>query len=214
MIIEDGSSLSQTLQRSLVELTLAFDSTVEAFSRALEMRENEPLGHTRQVTEVAVSLAKAMGVSIPEQPHIRRGALLHDIGKMGVPESILKKEGELTKEEWAIVRLHPQYAYDLLFPIVLLHPAIDIPYCHHERWDGSGYPQGLKGENIPLAARLFAVVDVWDALTSDRPHRKAWSEQEAITYIREQAGRQFDPAVVNAFLNANVKKKVTKPLVR
>jgi putative nucleotidyltransferase with HDIG domain len=210
---EESTSLSQTLQRSLVELTVAFDSTVEAFSRALEMREGEPIGHTHQVTEITVSLAKALGVSIPDQPHIRRGALLHDIGKMGVPESILKKEGELTKEEWAIIRLHPQYAYDLLFPIVMLHPAIDIPYYHHERWDGNGYPNGLKGEKIPLAARIFTVVDVWDALISDRPHRKAWPEAQALAYLKEQAGKQFDPAIVSIFLKSEVRKKVTKPLV-
>jgi putative nucleotidyltransferase with HDIG domain len=211
---DESLSLSQTLQRSLVELTVGFNSTVEAFSRALEMREGEPLGHTRQVTEITISLAKVMGVSIPDQVHLRRGALLHDIGKMGIPESILIKEGELTPDEWRIIRQHPVHAYDLLFPIVLLHPAIDIPYCHHERWDGSGYPQGLKEEKIPLAARIFAVVDVWDALTSDRPYRKARPDQEAINYLREQAGKHFDPAAVNAFMNASVRKKVTRPLVK
>jgi HD-GYP domain-containing protein (c-di-GMP phosphodiesterase class II) len=210
---EVNSSLPQDLQRSLVEFTVAYDATVEAFSRALEMREGEPLGHTRQVTEITVILSKAMGVSTPELKHIRRGALLHDIGKMGIPESILKKESELTKDEWKIIHMHPQKAYDLLFPIVLLHPAIDIPYCHHERWDGTGYPQGLKGETIPLSARIFAVVDVWDALTSDRPQRKAWPETEALAYLIEKAGQQFDPAVVEVFLKKEIRKKVTKPLV-
>src|SRR5665648_87192 len=162
---ENSSSPNQTQNRSSIELTLGFDATVEAFSRALDLREGEPLGHTRQVTEVAVNLARVMNISLSEQPHIRRGALLHDIGKMGIPESILQKKGELSKEERAIIRMYPQYAYDLLFPIILLHPAIDIPYYHHEKWDGSGYPHGLKGEKIPLAARIFAVVHVWDALT-------------------------------------------------
>ena len=211
---DESPSFSQTLQRSLVELTVGFDSTVEAFSRALEMREGEPLGHTRQVTEITISLAKVMGVSIPDQVHLRRGALLHDIGKVGIPESILIKTGELTSEEWKIIRQHPVHAYDLLFPIALLHPAIDIPYCHHERWDGSGYPQGLKEEKIPLAARIFAVVDVWDALTSDRPYRRAWPEQKAINHLREQEGKHFDPAVVSVFMNTSVRKKVTRPLMK
>jgi putative nucleotidyltransferase with HDIG domain len=213
MSATESSSLSQALQHSLVELTVAFDATVEAFSRALELREGETLGHTHQVTEITVELSKAMGVRISDQAHLRRGALLHDIGKMGIPESILKKETELTREDWVIIKRHPQYAYDLLFPIALLHPAIDIPYCHHERWDGSGYPQGLKGERIPLAARIFAVVDVWDALTSDRPQRKAWDESQASAYLKEQAGKQFDPAVVNTFLKSELRKKVTRPLV-
>ena len=209
---EEISTLSQTLQRSLVELTVAYDATVEAFARALEMREAETIGHTHQVTEITVSLAKVMGISLSDQPHIRRGALLHDIGKMGIPESILKKKGELTKEEWAIIQLHPQFAYDLLSPIVVLHPAIDIPFYHHERWDGSGYPQGLKREKIPLSARIFAVVDVWDALTSDRPQRLAWSEADAMNYLKEQAGQKFDPTVVDIFMKSQIRKKVTRPL--
>jgi HD-GYP domain-containing protein (c-di-GMP phosphodiesterase class II) len=210
---EESNSLSQSLQRSLVEINVAYDATVEAFARALELREGEPLGHTHQVSEITLNLSKAMGVGLPEQPHIRRGALLHDIGKMGIPESILKKGNELSQEEWTIVHSHPQYAYDLLFPIVFLHPAIDIPYCHHERWDGNGYPQGLKYEQIPLSARIFAVVDVWDALTSDRPQRKAWSELQAMNFLTEQAGLQFDPSVVDTFLKSQIRKKVTRPLV-
>jgi putative nucleotidyltransferase with HDIG domain len=211
---ENNSPLPQAQPRSIVELTLGFDATVEAFSRALDIREGETIGHTRQVTEVAVNLANEFGLKGPDLTNIRQGALLHDIGKMGVPESILKKEAPLSKEEWAIVRMHPQYAYDLLVPIVLLHSAIDIPYYHHEKWDGSGYPQGLKGNKIPLAARIFAVVHVWDALTSDRPYRKAWSELEASKYLQEQAGKYFDPAIVHAFLDANIRRKVTRPLVR
>ena len=211
---ENSSSPTPTQDRSIIELTLGFDATIEAFSRALDLREGEPLGHTHQVTEVAVNLAKVLGISPPDQTHIRQGALLHDIGKMGIPESILKKEGPLSKEEWTIVRISPQYAYDLLIPIVFLHAAIDIPYYHHEKWDGSGYPQGLKGDKIPLAARLFAVVHVWDALTSDRPYRKAWSESEANKYLRDQAGKHFDTVIINTFLDANIRRKVTRPLVK
>lgn len=210
----EASSLTQQLQRANVELTIAYDATVEAFARAMELREGEPLGHTKQVAEVAVNLARFMGVPIPQQPHIRRGAYLHDIGKLAVPEVILKKAGALTEEEWAVIRQHPQHAYDLLSPIVYLFQAIDIPYCHHERWDGRGYPQGLKGENIPLAARIFAVVDVWDALTSDRPQRQAWPESKAMEYIREQSGKYFDPMVANKFLDSTIKKKITRPLVK
>lgn len=210
----ESSSLTQTLQRANVELIIAFDATVEAFARAMELREGEPLGHTRQVTEVTVNLARAMGIGIPELPHIRRGAFLHDIGKLAVPEAILRKAGPLTDEEWAIIKRHPSYAYDLLLPIVFLYPAIDIPYGHHERWDGTGYPQGLIGERIPLAARIFAVVDVWDALTSDRPQRKAWPESQALDYLKGQAGRQFDPNVIHTFLGSNIKKKITKAFVK
>jgi HD-GYP domain-containing protein (c-di-GMP phosphodiesterase class II) len=213
MMTVNLSPVPQNLQRALVELTVAYDATVEAFSRAIELREGEPLGHTRLVTEVTVRLARVLGVSTANQVHIRRGALLHDVGVLGVPESILKKEEKLTKEELATIKLHPQYAYDLLMPIVFLHQAIEIPYYHHERWDGSGYPQGLKGEEIPLSARIFAVVDVWDALISNRPHRKAWPEELAVSLIREQAGLQFDPNVVDAFLKRDIRKKVTKPLV-
>lgn len=212
---ETGSaSLTQVLQRANVELTVAYDATVEAFARAMELREGEPLGHTRQVAEVTVNLSQAMGVPIPQHPHIRRGAYLHDIGKLAVPEVILKKAGPLSDEEWAVVRQHPQHAYDLLSPIVYLYQAIDIPYCHHERWDGKGYPQGLKGEQIPRAARIFAVVDVWDSLISDRPQRKAWTDSQAMEYLREQAGKHFDPEVVNTFLDRTIKKKVTKPLIK
>jgi HD-GYP domain-containing protein (c-di-GMP phosphodiesterase class II) len=132
--------------------------------------------------------------------HIRRGALLHDIGKIGVPDNILLKEGKLTEEEWTLMRRHPQYAYEMLEPIKYLRQALDIPYCHHEKWDGTGYPRRLKGGQIPIAARIFAIADVWDAIISDRPYRKAWTEQEALAYIREQSGKQFDPRVVEAFL--------------
>jgi putative nucleotidyltransferase with HDIG domain len=210
----ESTSLSQTLQRANVELNIAYDSTVEAFARALELREGEALGHTHQVSEVTIGLARVMGVNVSERAHMYRGALLHDIGKMAVPESILNKVGPLTDAEWAIMKQHPQQAYDLLSPIVFLHSAIDIPYFHHERWDGTGYPLGLQKERIPLAARIFAVVDVWDALTSDRPQRKAWPDAQANHYLREQAGKLFDPQVVKTFLDPEIKKRVTRPLVK
>lgn len=204
----------QALQRVNIELNLAYEATVEGFARALELREGEPLGHTRQVTEIAARLAKAVGVSDGDLLHLRRGALLHDIGKLGVPESILHKSEALTEKEWKVMRTHPQIAFDLLSPIIYLHSALDIPLCHHEKWDGSGYPQGLKGNQIPLAARIFAVVDVWDALISDRPFRKAWSDEKASDYLREQVGSRFDTGIVNIFLNAEIKRKVTKALIR
>jgi HD-GYP domain-containing protein (c-di-GMP phosphodiesterase class II) len=165
----------------------------------LDLRDRETEGHSRRVTELTVKLAKTLGMSDDEIIHIRRGALLHDMGKIGVPDSILHKPAKLTDEEWAIMRRHPQLAYDMLFIIEYLRPALEIPLNHHEKWDGTGYPRGLKGEEIPIVARLFAVVDVWDALTSDRPYRPAWSQDEALAYIREQSGKHFDPQVVDLF---------------
>lgn len=141
-----------------------------------------------------------MGVDEMVVVHLRRGALLHDIGKMGIPDSVLLKSGPLTEDEWAIMKMHPVYAYELLSPIAFLHPALDIPYSHHEKWDGTGYPRGLKGDEIPLAARIFAIVDVYDALRSDRPYRPAWSEERTIEHIRSLSGKHFDPAVVDTFL--------------
>ena len=148
-----------------------------------------------------MNLARAAGLLEDELPHIRRGVLLHDIGKMGIPDSILLKPYQLNAEEWEIMHQHPKFAYELLSPIEYLRPALDIPYCHHEKWDGTGYPRGLKGEQIPLAARLFAVVDVWDALRSDRPYRKAWAEETVREHIRSLAGIQFDPHAVELFFN-------------
>jgi PAS domain S-box-containing protein len=196
----DNSRLFENLQRSNLDLTFAYDATIQGWSNALDMRDKETEGHSQRVTELTVNLAIAMGVRDVEIEHIRRGALLHDIGKLGIPDAILLKPAVLTEEEWEIMRRHPLYAYDLLSPIEYLRPALDIPYCHHEKWDGSGYPRGLAGEQIPLAARIFAVADVWDALTSDRPYRPAWSKAQALEYIRSQAGKQFDPAVVEVFL--------------
>ena len=199
-IAVDNAHLFDDLQRSNMELRLAYDTTLEGWSQALDLRDEETEGHTQRVTEMALRLARRMGVSDGDLLHIRRGALLHDIGKMGIPDAILLKPGPLTDEEWEIMRKHPVYAYELLSPIAFLRPALDIPYCHHEKWDGTGYPRGLKGEQIPLAARIFAVVDVWDALRSDRPYRKAWPADKVRAYIRSLAGSHFDPKVVEAYL--------------
>lgn len=195
----DDAQIHHDLQRSNLDLSLAYDATIEGWSRALDLRDKETEGHTRRVTEMAVQLAPAMGVKDSDLIHIRRGALLHDIGKLGVPDAILLKTSALSDEEWQAMRKHPVFAYEMLAPIEYLRPALAIPYCHHERWDGLGYPRGLTGEEIPLAARLFAVVDVWDALRSDRSYRPAWTQEKALEHIREQAGKQFDPYVVDAF---------------
>lgn len=197
---KDNARLLDELQISTFELSLAYDKTLEGWARALEIRDRETSGHTRRVTELTIRLARRFGIPDDEIPNLRRGVLLHDIGKMGIPDHILKKTGPLTSEEWKEMRMHPQYAFDLLHPIAYLRPALDIPYCHHEKWDGSGYPRGLQGEDIPLAARIFAVVDVWDALLHERPYRKAWSLSETLAHIRRQSGAAFDPAVVKVFL--------------
>jgi len=196
----DNAELFNNLQRSNVELALAYDATLEGWSRALELRDFETEGHTRRVTEMTLRLARTMGMSEGELVHVRRGALLHDIGKIAISDAILLKPDLLTDQEWELMRQHPVHAYEMLSPIAYLRPALDIPYCHHEKWDGTGYPQGLRSEQIPLAARIFAVVDVWDALRSDRPYRPAWSEEKAIQYVREQVGKHFDPLVVEMFL--------------
>ncbi len=196
----DNATLFDGLQRANVNLVMAYDSTLEGWSSALDLRDQETEGHTRRVTQMTLRLARAMGISDENLVHVRRGALLHDIGKMGIPDSILRKPGPLSDEEWTIMRRHPVYAHELLSPIAYLRPALDIPYCHHERWDGTGYPRGLKSKQIPLAARLFAVVDVYDALSSDRPYRKRWSREQVLTYLRDQSGKHFDPAAVEAFL--------------
>ncbi len=195
----DSAVLFEDLHRANVDLTLAYDTTLEGWSRALDLRDKETEGHTQRVTELTMRLARAMGMSEARLVHVRRGALLHDIGKMGIPDSILLKPGPLTADEWEIMRRHPVYAYEMLWPIAYLRPALDIPYCHHEKWDGTGYPRGLKGEHIPLAARIFAVADVWDALSSDRPYRSAMPRDAVRAYISEQAHRHFDPTVVETF---------------
>ncbi|MBE0417130.1 MAG: CHASE domain-containing protein [Coriobacteriia bacterium] len=196
----DSAQLFESLQRSNLDLRLAYDATIEGWSRAMDLRDKETEGHTQRVAEMTERLARAMGLGEEEIVHIRRGALLHDMGKMGVPDSVLLKSDKLTDEELEIIRQHPRFAYEMLSPIAYLRPALDIPYCHHEKWDGTGYPRGLKGEEIPIAARLFAVVDVWDALRSDRPYRAAWSEEKVLEHIRSVAGTHFDSAAVEFFL--------------
>lgn len=197
----ENASLFQNLQRSNMDLMLAYDATIEGWSRALDLRDRETEGHTQRVTEMVLELAEKMNMMQADLMNVKRGALLHDIGKMGIPDSILLKAGPLSEEEWEVMRRHPVYAFEMLSPILYLKHALDIPYCHHERWNGSGYPRRLKGEEIPLAARMFAVVDVFDALTSDRPYRDAWPREQAYRYIKKQAGIDFDPQVVKVFLD-------------
>ena len=197
----NNTDTPDSLRLTNLELTVAYDETLEVWSHALSLRKKskETEGHIRRVTEMTLELADRMGVSEQELVHVRRGALLHDIGEMRIPDDILLKCGPLLPDERALMRRHPAYAYQMLSPIKYLQPALDIPYCHHERWDGTGYPRKLKGEQIPLVARIFAVVDVWDALRSDRPYRKAWSDDEVKRYLTTQAGTEFDPDVVAAF---------------
>ena len=196
----DNAGLYESVQRSHLELALAYDATIEGWARALELRDKETEGHTRRVADLTQRVAQTLGLHDGELLHIRRGALLHDIGKMAVPDRILLKPGKLTRGERELIRRHPDYAYRMLSPIAFLHPALDIPYCHHEKWDGSGYPRGLKDGQIPIAARIFAIVDVWDALQSDRPYRSAWSLQRTRQYICDQTGKHFDPQIVDTVL--------------
>jgi HD-GYP domain-containing protein (c-di-GMP phosphodiesterase class II) len=196
----DSATILAKLRRANRELFNAYDSTIEGWSRALDLRDKETEGHSQRVTEMTMKLAGMAGVSEAELVHIRRGALLHDIGKMGVPDSILLKPDNLTEEEWIVMRKHPVFSFEILSPIAYLRPALDIPYCHHEKWDGSGYPRGLKGEQIPQAARLFAIVDVWDALRSDRPYRQGWTEEKAIGHIKSLSGTHFEPNTVELFI--------------
>ncbi len=196
----ENSTLFESLQRSNMDLSLAYDATIEGWSRALDLRDKETEGHTQRVTEATVKLARTFGMSDADLVQVRWGALLHDIGKMGVPDGILHKPGPLSDEEWVAMKKHPTFAYEMLSPIGYLRLALDIPYCHHEKWDGSGYPRGLKGDQIPLIARIFAVVDVWDALRSDRPYRAAWKEEKVREYILSSSGTHFDPKVVDVFM--------------
>lgn len=191
--------LFEKTQKHAEELALAYDNTLAGWARALELRDELTEGHTRRVTDLTIKLARALHIPENEIVHIRRGALLHDIGKMGIPDSILHKPGPFTAQERTIMQQHTQYARDMLTSISFLKPALDIPYCHHEHWDGAGYPRGLKGEEIPLAARIFSIVDVWDALTSDRPYRQAWSKEKTYEYILERSGKQFDPQIIDVF---------------
>ena len=194
-LLDDRTNIEQ----AHLQLLSAYDATIEGWSRAMDLRDKETEGHTQRVTLLSEKLAKMAGIDENDLVHIRRGSLLHDIGKLGVPDSILLNPNKLTDEEWDMMRKHPQYAYEMIKPVEYLHPALDIPYCHHEKWDGTGYPRGLKGEEIPLSARIFAIVDVWDALTSDRPYREAWDKQRALQYINEQSGKHFDPNMVSLF---------------
>jgi PAS domain S-box-containing protein len=190
----------EQLRTSNALLLQAYDNMIEALSGALDLRDKETENHTQRVVDSTMRLAEAVGIQEDELVHVRRGAYLHDLGKIGIPDRILHKEGPLTDEEWHVMRQHPQYAYDTLSSIEYLQPALDIPFCHHEKWDGTGYPRQLKGEDIPLAARLFAIVDVWDALTHQRPYRpQAWSKEVTLSYIQKQSGKHFDPRIVEIF---------------
>jgi len=197
----DNATLFNELQTSNTELVIAYDSTIEGWGKALNLRDRETEDHTQRVTDMTLHIARIYGMTEKEMVQVRRGALLHDIGKMGVPDTILMNEGVLTPEEEEIMHRHSQYAFDILMPIAYLRPALDIPYCHHEKWDGTGYPRGLKGEQIPIAARIFALADIWDALISERRYREAWPREKVEAYIRERAGTHFDPDLVDLFLN-------------
>jgi putative two-component system response regulator len=188
------------LEQAYDELQQTHEATLSGWVRALDLRDKETEGHSERVVELAIRLARAAGIEGDDLVHMRRGALLHDIGKLGVPDAILLKPGSLTYEEWIIMHRHPVYAYEWLSPIPYLRMTVDIPYCHHEKWDGTGYPRGLQGEQIPLAARLFAPVDVWDALRSDRPYREAWPKEKTLEHIQNGSGKHFDPAAVKLFL--------------
>ena len=196
-----NAQLYKSAQQAIVDLTQAYDATLAGWGHVLEMRDHDTDEHTQRVAELTVALAKKMGFPESELGNIRRGALLHDIGKMGIPDAILQKPDGLSETECAIMQTHPELAYQFLSHINYLMPAIEIPYCHHEKWDGTGYPRKLKGAEIPLSARIFAVVDVFDALTSNRPYRKAWTKEEALAYIQEQSGKYFFPEAVKAFLD-------------
>ena len=200
------NELLEDLQKFNNELAQAYDATLEGWVRFLDLRDQETEGHTQRVTEMTIELASQMGFNDSHLTHLRRGALLHDIGKMGIPDDILRKPGPLDNEEWEVMRRHPVYAFQMLSPIEFLHPALDIPHHHHERWDGTGYPDQLQGDEIPLPARLFAIVDVWDALNSNRPYRKAWPAEKATEYIKTQSGKHFDPQLVPIFLDFIISK--------
>jgi len=196
----DNIMLFVELEEANEGLLKAYDATIEGWAHALELRDQETEGHSQRVVGLSLLLAKEFGFDDQELAHLRRGILLHDIGKMAIPDKILHKPGPLTEDEWTVMRQHPVFAYEMLKEIDYLKPALDIPHFHHERWDGSGYPEGLKGEEIPLVARIFAVVDIWDALTSDRPYRGAWSQEKTRQYLRDQAGKELDPEIVRVFL--------------
>lgn len=204
----ENAGLFKDLQVSKNALEIAYDTTLEGWAKALELRDQVTEGHTRRVTEMTVRLAEMMGIHGEALSHIRRGSLLHDIGKMGIPDQILLKPGTLTVDEYETMKKHPIFAYDMLSKIDFLQPCLDIPYCHHERWDGTGYPRGLKGLQIPLAARIFSVVDVWDALHSNRPYRQEWPVERITEYLTKQSGTQFDPAIIKSFIQMILKEPI------
>ncbi|NOH04144.1 MAG: PAS domain S-box protein [Chloroflexi bacterium] len=199
--ITERKRAEEELQLAHRHLQEAYEMTIEGWVRALDLRDRETEGHTQRVTELALVVAAKLGFTEEEMAHIRRGALLHDMGKIAISDEILQKPGPLNEAEWEKMRRHPIYAFEMLSPIAYLHPALEIPFYHHERWNGSGYPHGLKGEQIPLSARLFAIVDVWDALCSDRPYRKKLPREQVIEYLRHNAGILFDPKLVDVFLS-------------
>jgi putative nucleotidyltransferase with HDIG domain len=182
------------------ELQVAYDATIDGWTHALGLKNRETEVHSHRIAELSLALARELGVENNDLIHLRRGARLHDIGKIGVPDAILNKPGPLTDPEWELVRQHPGFGFEILSPIVFLQPAAEIAYCHHEDWDGNGYPQGLKGENIPKLARIVSVCNVWDALVSDQPYRRAWRQKDALSYIEDASGKQFDPKIVEAFV--------------
>ena len=199
--ITERKKAEKELQAAHDNLQEAYERTIEGWVRALDLRDRETEGHTQRVTELTLKVARKLDLPEEDLIHLRRGALLHDMGKMAIPDEILQKPGPLNEVEWEKMRRHPMYAYEMLSPISYLHSALDIPFSHHERWDGSGYPRGLKGKEIPLTARLFAIVDVWDALSTDRPYRKRLPRHEVIKYLKEKSGQLFDPELVNVFLS-------------
>jgi len=182
------------------ELQVAYDATIDGWMRALGLRDRETEGHSYRTAELSLAFARELGVENNDLIHLRRGALLHDIGKIGIPDAILNKPGALTEPEWELMKQHPGFGFEILSPIVFLQPAAEIAHCHHENWDGSGYPQGLKAEKIPRFARIVAVCNVWNALVSDQPYRRAWMQKDALSYIEDASGKQFDPEVVDTFV--------------
>jgi putative nucleotidyltransferase with HDIG domain len=190
----------ERVKESEAELRQTYDLTLEAWAKVLEYRDKETEGHSRRLVELSTRLAKALGLSPEDVTHLGRGALLHDIGKLAIPDEVLLKPGELNDSERTLMQQHPVYAKQMLSRVTFLQPSVEVAYSHHERWDGLGYPEGLKGEEIPLSARIFAVVDQWDALTSDRPYRKAWTKEKVLAYFQENAGKIYDPKIVDVFL--------------
>jgi putative nucleotidyltransferase with HDIG domain len=201
VLTQSFNEMIVNLKSSKAELLEAYDKSLEGWAKALELRDKETEGHTRRVTDMTIALARELGIEGDQIENMRRGALLHDIGKVGVPDSILRKPGKLTDDEFEIIKKHPSFAFEMLSDISFLRSAIDIPYCHHEKWDGSGYPRGLRNTEIPIAARIFAVVDVWDAITSDRIYRKAMTKTEALKIIQDGKGNHFDPEITEIFIN-------------